>query len=73
MKNNNYKGSKKAVFKEAQCDRSPFCPVVKSCPTEAITKKKLGFMSIQVLYDSAKCIGCGNCVKACPHSAFAVR
>ena len=73
MKNNNYKGKGKAIFKELKCDRSPFCPVIKACPTEAVTKKKLGFMSIQVSYDDTKCVGCGNCAKVCPHSAFAVR
>ena len=73
MKNNNYKGSAKAKFKESQCDRSPLCPVAKTCPTGAVKKIKQGFLSIRVDYDPASCIGCGRCVKACPHGAFAVR
>jgi pyruvate formate lyase activating enzyme len=26
--------------------------------------------SMQVLYDAARCIGCGRCVRACPHDAI---
>lgn len=73
MKNNNYKGAGKARFKESQCDRSPFCPVVKSCPAGAVQKIKNGFLSIKIQYDPAGCTGCGCCVKACPHGAFSVR
>ena len=73
MKNNNYKGSGKAKFKESQCDRSPFCPVTKVCPTGAVKKIKESFLSIRIGYEPASCIGCGRCVKACPHGAFAVK
>jgi Fe-S-cluster-containing dehydrogenase component len=73
MKNNNYKNSGKAIFKEAKCDKSHFCPVTKACPTNAVTRIKQGFMKIDIAYDAAKCIGCGNCIKSCPHAAFAMK
>lgn len=73
MKNNKYKNSGKAVFKETKCDKSPFCPVTKACPTGAVSRIKLGFLKIDVAYDAAKCIGCGQCVKACPHAAFSMK
>lgn len=64
---------KKAVFKESKCDRSPFCPVTKVCPTGAAIKIKEGFLKIRVSYDPEKCIGCGKCIKVCPHAAFAMK
>lgn len=64
---------KKAIFKEARCDRSPFCPVAKVCPTKAVTLTKLGFLKIQVAYDASKCIGCGKCTQYCPHAAFVMK
>ncbi len=73
MKNNNYKNSRKAIFKESRCDKSPFCPVVKTCKAGAVNKVKLGFMKIQIHYDPSKCVGCGQCVSACPHGAFGLK
>ena len=64
---------KKAVFKESKCDRSPFCPVTRVCPTGAVTRIKEGFFKIRISYDAAKCIGCGKCTKVCPHKAFAMK
>jgi len=73
MKNNNYRNTGKAMFKVAKCDKSPFCPVAKSCPTDAVSKIKQGFLKIDIAYDAAKCIGCGQCVRVCPHAAFAMK
>lgn len=73
MKNSNYKNFGKAKFKETLCDKSPFCPVTKACPTNAVTRIKQGFLKIDIAYDSAKCIGCGQCIKVCPHAAFALK
>ena len=64
---------KKAKFNESKCDRSPFCPVARVCPTEAVTIKKEGFFKNRIVYDAAKCVGCGKCEKVCPHAAFAVK
>ena len=41
-------------------------PCLKVCPTGALSLRKGG----GVLLDPSKCIGCGNCVKACPMGAI---
>ncbi len=41
-------------------------PCAKVCPTNALVKRKGGGV---ILYAS-KCIGCGNCVNACPFGAI---
>jgi len=41
-------------------------PCAKVCPTNALIKRKGGGV---ILYAS-KCIGCGNCVGACPFGAI---
>ncbi|RLG87446.1 MAG: [Fe-S]-binding protein [Thermoprotei archaeon] len=43
--------------------KDPPCVVV--CPTNALRKRKGG----GVIFDCGKCIGCGNCVEACPFGA----
>lgn len=45
-----------------QCDR-PAC--VAACPVGATYKRADGV----VVIDPAKCIGCGNCISACPYRA----
>lgn len=44
------------------CD-APLC--VEACPTHATYKAKDGIVQI----DTARCIGCGSCLKACPYDA----
>jgi len=73
MKNKNYKSTGKAIFKESKCDKSPFCPVTKACKAGAVTRTKLGFLKIDIAYDKEKCVGCGQCVSACPHAAFEMK
>ncbi|MEM3408730.1 MAG: 4Fe-4S binding protein [Nitrososphaerota archaeon] len=36
-------------------------PCARVCPTDALGQRKHG----GVIFDSSKCIGCGNCVRAC--------
>lgn len=45
-----------------------FCepaPCIRSCPTGALRKNKLGAVEV----DESKCVRCGECVKACPYGA----
>ncbi|WP_409229036.1 4Fe-4S binding protein [Gudongella sp. SC589] len=59
--------SKKARVIEAKCDRSPFCPVKRVCPTGAV--ERAGFFMGKVVINDEKCIGCGRCIQVCPHNA----
>lgn len=45
-----------------ECKEPPCVPV---CPVNATSKNTGGIITI----DDRQCIGCGNCVKACPYSA----
>ena len=56
---------RKAEFQPGQCMQcdSPSC--VAACPVDATYKQANGLVVIEPL----KCIGCGNCVTACPYGA----
>lgn len=45
-----------------QCDKAPCIPV---CPTKATFRRKDGI----VVLDAKKCIGCKQCITACPYNA----
>jgi len=45
-----------------QCDNAPCIPV---CPVEANVRRKDGVLTI----NTEKCIGCGECIEACPYNA----
>ena len=55
------------MFDETVCDRSPFCPVVRTCPTGAMYIDRRTFAPA---FDESKCTGCGKCVASCPHGAI---
>ena len=60
---------KKAVIDTSRCDRSPFCPVKRICPVNAVTQEGGFFRSEAPVVDKEKCIGCGKCVAVCPMRA----
>lgn len=60
----------KKVFKnEQRCDNAPYCGAKRHCPVDAIIYDSL---KGEIIIDNDKCIGCGKCVKACPHAALSL-
>lgn len=74
MSNKNKKNKndikKVAYIVQNKCDKSPFCPVKRVCPVNAVTKQGF-FGSVEI--DSTKCIGCGKCIQYCPHGAVKMK
>jgi Fe-S-cluster-containing hydrogenase component 2 len=60
---------RKAIIDSGRCDRSPFCPVKRVCPVNAVTQKVSLFGSSTPVIDKEKCIGCSKCVTVCPMRA----
>ncbi len=56
---------KVAVINQARCDRSPFCPVKRVCPVNAVH----GSMFKAPTINAEACIGCGKCISYCPMGA----
>lgn len=69
--NRNSNKEKKAYINQSVCDRSPFCPVKRVCPVNAVEKK--GFFGGEITINKEKCIGCSKCVAYCPHHAVSMR
>ena len=57
--------SKRTQFQPGQCMQCEDPPCVAACPVGATDKRADGVVGI----DPEKCIGCGNCVPACPYGA----
>ncbi|MGE5654097.1 MAG: ATP-binding protein [Bacillota bacterium] len=64
---------KKAFIDPESCDRSPFCPVSRVCPAQAITLQGSGFFGKMPTVDQDKCTGCGVCTRYCPHGAVRLK
>ncbi len=63
-----------AYVNPQKCDRSPFCPARRACPSKAISQPKLGLLARgPAVVDQEKCTACGTCVAMCPHHAITVR
>jgi len=57
--------NKVAVIDASRCDRSPFCPVKRVCPVNAVKANMYGVPEVNAI----ECIGCGKCVTYCPMRA----
>lgn len=64
---------KVAVIDSHRCDRSPFCPVKRVCPVNAVTQKRRFFKAETPVIDPDKCIGCKKCINVCPMKAVTLR
>ncbi|GAU77143.1 ATP-binding protein [Fusibacter sp. 3D3] len=56
---------KVAVIDQGRCDRSPFCPVKRVCPVNAVKGSMFSAPSVS----AEDCIGCGKCISYCPMGA----
>jgi len=56
----------KGVFIPVSCEQCEDAPCVLICPTEALFKDEAGL----VLRDPLRCIGCNECMLACPIGAI---
>jgi dihydromethanopterin reductase (acceptor) len=59
--------SEQVSFDESGCDRNPFCPVTRLCPTGAM---HIDLVKRTPRLDRSLCTGCGTCVEACPRGAI---
>ncbi len=64
---------KKAIIDNNRCDKSPFCPVKRVCPTGAVTQKGGIFRSETPKINEALCIGCEKCILVCPMAAVKMK
>lgn len=55
------------VFDGDACDRNPYCPVTRACPTGAMYIDR---RTRSPAFDASKCTGCGTCLSSCPHGAL---
>lgn len=58
-------GGRRTRYQPGQCMQCDQPSCVAACPVGATFKRKDGIVAI----DPARCIGCGNCVSACPYAA----
>ncbi len=59
-----------AVIDYSRCEGHDPCPAREACPTKAIIQMDRGEVAI---VNGALCLGCGDCVPACPDKAIKVR
>ena len=63
---------KLVVINESKCDKSPFCPVVRICPFDAVTQEGGFFSKGFPKIDEDKCTSCEKCVAYCPMGAVEI-
>jgi tetrathionate reductase subunit B len=65
VKDNRVKDGLRTQYQPGQCMQCDIPPCMSACPVDASHKDEHGLVQI----DQEKCIGCGNCVTACPYGA----
>ncbi len=65
IKDNSVGDARRTQFQPGQCMQCDDPSCVAACPVNATFKGENGLVEI----DLEKCIGCGNCVTACPYDA----
>lgn len=61
----------KALIIAEKCQCKSACKARKACPLGAILQKRKWLWSWQQpRVESHRCVGCGECVKFCPHQAI---
>lgn len=58
-------GTRQVVFQPGSCMHCQNAPCLEACPTAATWRDEDGVVQV----DRARCIGCGQCVAACPYDA----
>jgi Fe-S-cluster-containing hydrogenase component 2 len=62
-----------AIINEKLCDQSPFCPVKRVCPVNAVTQSGGFFSKGFPKIDPEACTGCGKCIQYCPMGAVKIK
>jgi len=63
-----WRDDSRGVFVPILCDQCTDAPCVLVCPTAALSQDAGGV----VQYDPTRCVGCGECVNACPIGAISL-
>jgi len=58
---------KSVLINEAYCPKNHPCPILRICPSGAITQKSI-YSAPEI--DQSKCTSCGKCTKYCGYGAF---
>lgn len=64
---------KVAKINTMRCDQSPFCPVKRVCPVNAVKQDNGLFKRAYPTIDPNVCTGCEKCLQYCPMNAVEMK